>query len=414
MDPLVKEYLKTSSFQRLEDEHGVCARASSDGNKFSLNYDQILVKSGDKLAEQCRGMVIRPTQFNIAVFGDAWKQATVGEIEVLAWPMDRFYNHGDIAGTEIDWADPKLKVLEKLDGTMVVVYWDPLKQRWHAATRSVPEADLPIYPGHMEIGNATFADLFWRANYETWVDASSLEVGSMVSQEQFRETCEETYDKRLTYVFELTTPWNRVVVKYDVPRITLLAVRNLETGRELDPETNRQAYMPLPQSWSLRDPASLVAFVDQADPAKLEGAVAVSGTFGRLKIKNKSWVLSSKAKDLVTVSRRSALEAIIMEKIDDVIPLLEKDVGAELLRMQGALAQYCKTVDNNFARFKHMANGSRKLFAEQVMLSGDWTPAYFNLWENKSPNALAWVKTMCERGKLSSSSLDVLLSKLAV
>lgn len=411
MDLLVIEYLKTHSFQQLEDTHGVCARPSTDRSKYSLNYDQILVKSGDKLAEQCRGLIIRPWAWTVTT-GDEWKDHIVGDVDVLARPMDRFYNHGDTAGAQIDWSDPKLKVLEKLDGTMIIMYWDPLKQQWCAGTRSVPEADLPIRAGHMEIGDMTFAELFWRANYETseaWIRDNH---GTHEDFETFKTSCEDWYNKKWTYVFELTTPWNRVVVRYNEPRITLLAIRETATGRELDPVDHGVVYIPLPESWSLRDPIALAAFIDQADPAKLEGAVVVSSSFSRLKVKNKSWILSSKAKDLVTVSRRSALEAIILEKIDDIIPLLEKDVGDELLRMQSALARYCKVVDGNFAQFKEMASGSRKLFAEQVMLSGDWTPAYFNLWENKSPNALAWVKSMCERGKLSSSSLDTLLSKL--
>lgn len=410
MDPLVKEYLKSHTFQQLEDDHGVCARLSSDGTKVSLNYDQLLVKDGDRLAEQCRGMVIRPTEWpRIASTGEGWKDQTVGDVSVLGWPMDRFYNLGDTNGADVDWSDPRLRVNEKLDGTMMVLYWDPLHIKWCAATRSVPDADLPIHKDHMEIGDMTFADLFWKANYETWLAAIHPIVQSF---ENFRTDCEASYDRRLTYVFELTSQWNRVVVKYDVPRVTLLAIRNTDTGRELDPLTNGQAYMPVPQSWSLRDPDALVAFLDGADPAKLEGAVVIDGRFRRTKVKNKAWVLSSKAKDLVTVSRRSALEAIIMERIDDVIPLLEKDVADELLRMKDALVGYCRSIDDRFARFRDSAAGSRKEFAGYVVSSGDWTPAYFQLWEKKSPNALAWVRATCGRGRLSTGSLDVLLGKL--
>jgi len=414
MNLLVTEYLKEHTFQQLEDEHGVCARPSSDGSKFSCNYDQILARSGDALAGQCRGLVIRPRAWReLAAMGDGRKNCVVGESTVLARPMDRFYNHGDASAAGVDWSDPKLRVLEKLDGTMVVVYWDPMKAVWCAGTRSVPEADLPIRSGHMEIGDMTFADLFWLANYET-AKAYVLDRSGSCERtlEEFRRTCDRTYNREWTYVFELTSQWNRVIVKYDVPRITLLAVRETQTGREFDPATHGQAYMPLPRSWPLRDPAALAAFVDQADPSKLEGAVVIDSHFRRLKVKNKAWVLSSKAKDLVTVSRRSALEAIIVGTIDDVVPLLDADVSAELLKMQADLVSYCQSIDANFVRFRDAACGSRKAFAEQVTLSGDWTPAYFNLWEGKSTSALGWVRSMAERGKLSASSLDVLLARM--
>ena len=162
--PLICEYLLTHTLQQLEDDHGVCARPNKTLDKIGLNYDQFLVKNGDKLAEQCRGLILRPladlTEGNL-------KSRVVGETHVLAWPMNRFYNHGDFNEAPISWSDHGLRVLEKLDGTMIVMYWDPKYNKFCTATRSVPEADLPIKQGHLEIGDATFSDLFWRAYHET-------------------------------------------------------------------------------------------------------------------------------------------------------------------------------------------------------------------------------------------------------
>lgn len=438
MEPLVKAYLKTHSFQNLEDDHGVCARFSTDGTKVSLNYDQILVKNGDLLAEQCRGMVVRPTQFDRFVFGDDWKLPPVGNVDVVAWPMNRFYNHGDAAQADVDWSDPQLRVYEKLDGTMMVVYWDASKARWHAGTRSVPEADLPIRVGHMEIGDMTFSELFFRALRETreavegrvlgW--ATCALCGVIRNEAAHPDLPCPTDDrsphvwhvdpdkvvhlnKELTYVFELTTPYNRIVVKYDEPRVTLLAARHTATGRELSIEELNLPHVPRPQTWaSLHEPVALAAFVNSSDPASLEGAVVCDSRFRRVKVKNKSWVLSSKAKDLVTVSRRSALEAILQGKVDDVLPLVEKDIAEQLESMRRATRDYFKQVDNNFVDWKLRSNGSRKEFASLVMGSGDWTPAYFNLWEGRSASALEWATTMSEAGKLSAGSLDIILSKL--
>lgn len=413
MDLLVKAYLKNHSFQQLEDEHGVCARPNARGDKFSLNYDQILVKNGDKVAEQCRGLVVRPTQFDIHMFGDAWKMATVGEVDVLAWPMNRFYNHGDTNGADIDWSDPDLRVYEKLDGTCMIVYWDALHGRWHAGTRSVPEADLPIRKDHMEIGDMTFSELFFVALRKTREAAE----GKALEWEPSDFDKVVHLNKELTYVFELTTPYNRIVVKYDEPRVTLLAARHTASGQEQAIESLRLQHVNRPKTWELRSAAALDAFVNSADPALLEGAVVCvpkGDSFARLKVKNKAWVLSSKAKDLVTVSRRSAVLAIIKGEIDDVLPLVEPDIRAELVRMTEAMAVYFKSIDANFAEFKAKANGDRKAFALQVTSSGDWTPAYFNMWEGRAPTALQWAQNMAAAKKLADSSLDVILGKLGV
>ena len=394
--PLIVEYLKTHSFQQLEDEHGVCARFSSDGSKCSLNYDQILVKNGDPFAEQCRGMVIRPLQFKIHIFGDNWKNAIVGDVKVIAWPMNRFYNHGDISAAQVNWSDPDLRVYEKLDGTMIVMYWDEHQNKWHAATRAVPEADLPIRKDHLEIGDMTFSELFWKA---------------LASATNSPEFC--FANKDLTYVFELTSPFNRIVVKYDKPQATLLAIKHTSSGNELNIDDHPLAnVVPTPKTWALHSAAALDAFVNSADPSQLEGAVVCDSLFNRLKVKNKTWVLSSRAKDLVTVSRRSAIEAIIQNKIDDVIPLVEKDIADELLRMQNNLRSYLKQVNANFCEWKERAAGDRKTFAQIVSSSGDWATPYFQLLDGKAPDALSWAVAMSEAGKLPARSLDVLLEKI--
>lgn len=413
--PLVIEYLRTHSLQQLEDEHGVCARPSAGGDKFSLNYDQILVKNGDPVAEQCRGMVIRPgnvwfqdaMQTSFREGSDKWKNC-MGPWEVLAWPMNRFYNHGDPAGADVDWSDPGLRVYEKLDGTMMVVYWDPLQGRWHAGTRSVPEADLPICKGHMEIGDMTFSELFFKALRET---REAVE-GKPLDREPTDFDDVLHLNKELTYVFELTTPYNRVVVKYGESRVTLLAARHTATARELPIESLRLQHVNHPKTWDLRSAAALSAFVNSADPSMLEGAVVCDSQFRRLKVKNKAWVLLSKAKDLVTVSRRTALLAIVNGDIDDVIPIVEKNIADELRRMQSALRDYMLSIDRNFNAFKAKAAGSRKDFALMVTSSGDWTPPYFNMWEGRVITAFEWVVTAAANGKLSDGTLDAILRRL--
>lgn len=410
MQPLIVEYLTCHSFQQLEDDHGVVARFSKDGSKASLNYDQIMAKSGDPVAEQCRGMVIRPTQFDKHVFGDGWKVPVVGRVEVVAWPMSRFYNHGDPAAAQLDWDDPGLKVYEKVDGTCIILYWDNVKGQWCAATRSVCEADLPINLHDMLIGDTTFAQLFLRALVQTREELSGKPVDwSVDGPDKVIHL-----SKELTYVFELVSPHNQIVVVYPEPRVYLLAARRTATGQEVDIDAVRMEHVRRPRTWEIRDAGTLAAFVDSADPSQLEGAVVRDSLFRRVKVKNKTYVLAHRAKDTVTSSVRNALETVIRDKADDVIPLVPTDVADRLRSMQVAFGAYCRTIDERVAAFRTEAAGNRKRYAEQVNLSGDWGAPYFNLYEGKAANAREWFTSMCERGKLSPSSLDTILSKLGL
>lgn len=426
MQPLVIEYLREHTLAQLEEEHGVCARPNARGDKFSLNYDQIRAKGGNLITDQCRGMVVRRTDFNEksstrgpidlaeALRKDApWRHVVMPRLEVLAWPMCRFYNFGDGHVAQLDWNDPRLRVYEKVDGTCIITYWDPLHGAWHCATRSVPEADLPIRGDSLEIGDMTFAQLFLKALVATREEVSGKPVDWPVDGPDKVVHL----NKEVTYVFELVSRHNQVVVDYPDPRVYLLAARHLPTGCEIPIEEIRMEHVRRPRTWPLRDAVSVGAFVNAAAPVELEGAVACvpnGPSFDRMKIKNLGYVLAHRSKDTVTASPRNALEAIITERIDDVVPLVPKEVGDKMLQMQAAYAQLCKDIDSNFARFSALAAGERKLFAQQVIASGDWPPPHFNMWEGRADNAHAWIKSAREKGKLSDSALDVILARMAV
>jgi len=351
-------------------------------------------------------------QFSLQNGDGKWKDC-YGPWDVLAWPMHRFYNHGDPSAADIDWSHPTLKVYEKVDGTCIILYWDPMHEKWHCGTRSVPEADLPIQVNHMEIGDMTFSQLFLKALIATREELS----GKPVDWEVTGPDKVIHLNKELTYVFELVSPYNQIVVTYPASRAYLLAARHTKTGKELPIETLRLEHVRRPKTWEIRDVAALSCFVDSASPAELEGAVVcvqVGDAFKRQKVKNKTYVLAHKSKDTVMSSQRNALEAVIREKVDDIVPLVPREVQDKLLRMQFAFGQYCKDIDKRAEDFRAEANGSRKHYASLVTTCGDWTAPYFNLWENRAKNAREWFSSVCANGKLSDSSLDTILSKLTL
>ena len=308
--PLVIEYLKTHTVEQLEEEHGVNARPSRDHEKLILNYDQLLIKNGDVLAEQCRGLVVRPQNQSYIVgareaeiariaageplANARWRKIIVGPVDVVAWPMCRFYNHGDFAAAKVNWDDPDLRVYEKLDGTCCILYWDEKQEQWCVATRSVPEADLPINCDDLTIGKMTFSELFWRSFEET--SRGNGNIG------WDRDWAKQYLGRNNTYVFELTSPHNRVVVQYDSSFVTLIAVRSLVNFKEIPVEHAIITEIPLPRSLPRRDPNAVHAFVEQSNPIELEGAVVCDTNFNRLKIKSTAWGLASRLKSSVTVS----------------------------------------------------------------------------------------------------------------
>lgn len=388
MLPLVVEYLKTHTFAQLEDEHGVTHRLSNDRHKASLNYDSIICRSGERLSGECRGLVV--TVRDNYVDGEV-----VGDVNVLARPMDRFYNHGDPSGAPVDFDDPELAVLEKLDGTMCELYHDG--REWCVATRSMPDADLPIKQDHITIGNMTFAGLFWQA----------LNITSRGRSVDMLKHC----DVDVTYVFELTSPYNRVIVAYDQPMVTLLTARNRITGIESYPE-DVYGYVNTPKRYNAKNIDDLIAFVNDHDPTTLEGVVVIDSKHRRLKVKSFNWCFASKTKFELTATRRNMVRLILSKKLDDIAPNLDDEINDALKKMQSQIVAYARELDEKFAEFHELAAGDRKAFALSVNASTDvWRTVMFALYTGNVPSALRWFEHNMANGS-SKTFVDQLLKAI--
>ena len=78
------------------------------------------------------------------------------------------------------------------------------------ATSGTPDAS-----GQVNMGEITFADLFWRTMHRMKLSVPEPNAHTN-TLERMRDYC---------FSFELTTPWNRVVVPHKEEKLTLIGVR---------------------------------------------------------------------------------------------------------------------------------------------------------------------------------------------
>lgn len=313
---LVQQYLQTHSLDDLARDHGVYARVAA--HKFSLNYDQIEARDSDPIAQECRGLVLSAADDRTVSLSEI-----VGDTKVLARTMRRFFNYGQEAAANVDFDHADTRIYEKLDGTLCIVYFDAVMAKWCVATRSVPNADLPIDG----FGQRTFTDLFWIALQRCSKDHSVQGAAG------YRILAYA--DPRLTYCFELTTPENQVVVRYDDYAVTLLSVVDTQTGVEHLPDVYGKLFsVDVPVTHRLGSVAELLDFVSDRDPSAFEGVVVCDPQFNRVKVKSAGYLAFNKIKDNVLKSPRSLLEVILLEKLDDVSVVLtqpQKEHAAKVL-----------------------------------------------------------------------------------
>lgn len=405
---LVQQYLMNHTLSDLEREHGIKFRPC--GHKVTLNYDQIEAKDDDHIAQECRGLILAPLSGKVAT------DVPLGATVVLCRPFHRFFNLGQPAAAAVDMDHPDTRFYEKLDGTLTLLYFDsmmPWKSNgeWHVATRSVSEADLPIDG----FGDYTFRTLFEKAV----LDTTGMNFDSFVRY----------LDVNCTYIFELTTPLNRIVVDYQNYGIHLLGARVNTTGVEFDPVKIAPALgVPHAPVFRFGNIQEMVDFVSSRDPKAHEGVVVCDSSYRRVKVKNPGYLALNKVRDSVMNSPRGLVELILLDKLDDALPLFPAHIQDRGIKLRGSfgdlIRSYRETYENclgNVASWNEEQGWihekgfkeHRKMFALAVQASGGWMAPMMDQYQGRCDSLMGWILNKRQvDGGWSNGFLDGVLSQI--
>ena len=233
-----------------------------DGPLASLKYNQIESPMHEPIVQQCRGMVV-----------------DVDARRVLAWPYNKFWNHGEALADPIDWSTARVQ--EKLDGSLMILHH--FAGDWRVASSGHPTAG-----GSFGAEDYTFRDAFWQVAIDLEVDTRAL-------------------DRDTTYMLELCHAPNRVVVRHDRPRLVMHGARNMLTGRELN-RVELEAFADGARCEAVTEfPIGTIdaclSAAEALDPIKQEGFVVVDANFHRVKIKSPRYVMLHHMKGEATPRR---------------------------------------------------------------------------------------------------------------
>lgn len=223
--------------------------AVRDGDLVSLKYNQIESPMHESIVQQCRGMVV-----------------DVARGQVLAWPYNKFWNHGEALAAPIDWSTARVQ--EKLDGSLMILHRHD--GEWQVASSGHPTAG-----GSFGSDERTFRDAFWQT-----IRGLGITVGVL--------------DPDATYMLELCDAPNRIVVQHERPRLVLHGARWLITGEEFRPAAlahdARESGLELVREFPIASITDCLTAAEALDPIRQEGFVVVDGAFNRVKIKSPRYV----------------------------------------------------------------------------------------------------------------------------
>lgn len=216
-----------------------------------FNYQLWNSDLGDPMVQECRGIILEEGSWKIVCRG-----------------FDKFFNYGEAHAANIDWETTRVQT--KVDGSILKCYY--YNGQWRVATNGMINAfEVMAVSAHQENNTVatTFGDLFRQC-----AKNQSLNLGLL--------------DKNNTYIFELTTPYNEQVIKYNKSAIWHIGTRSNITGEEFNIDIGIQK----PEEWEFQTLDDVVAVASRFKDEQ-EGFVAVDGNYNRVKIKSPYYVATS-------------------------------------------------------------------------------------------------------------------------
>ena len=266
-------------------------------------------------------------------------------LEVACWPFNRFYNSYEEAAREdlenFDWNN--CRVEEKIDGSIVKLFWNRYSGKWQWATNGcIDAADADTVSGE------SFLDVIKQAyNYNQIVF--------------------ESLDEEMTYIFELVSPLQQIVIYYPKTLLYHIGTRNITTGEE----DWRYIGILHPEIYQLNtlDDCLSAANKLNADETQVggEGFVVVDKDWRRLKIKSPEYVAAHKIMSNHNINKEHIIEMIkkYPHEIDDIcvafpyLAVYYRYYQFRMIELEYDVDRYITYVRNLYDEF----NGDRKAVA---------------------------------------------------
>jgi hypothetical protein len=350
----VIKYLEEHSIEKLKEEFSITVREYDD--RYALNYNQIESPRFHPIVDECRGLIL-DKDFN-----------------VLCRSFQRFYNLGEgtnnkgfsvrtpsFEGEVIkEMKIEEARILHKMDGSLINFYYDYINGKWQHATRGTAfaEGDTGF--------DITFSKLVEKAeSYESILEYLNGHI---------------SYTMGNTFIFELTSPYNRIVTPYDKIELTLLAIKCNENGEEANPidiaDIADSMGCPSPKAYSVSSFESLLELVENF-PSLQEGVVlswfdSENYKINRLKLKNTKYCAIHNMRSNGQISPKRVLILVGNNEQHEYLSYFEDDKPFFDL-VQNSLDEYKKVNLEFYSSIKDIEE--QKDFALKVQANKDCHPA---------------------------------------
>lgn len=348
-----------------------------------FKYSQFDSDFMNPLVRECRGIILDEDTF-----------------DVVSYAFDKFGNYGEPYCPEIDWKTAR--VGEKIDGSLCkfVKFQDG---NLLVSTNGSIDAFKAGLQDQIGCPYSTFGELVAEA-----VRVEAARRNMPASDGKFAWLA-DMLEPGYTYMFELTSPYNKIVVPQTETRLNFLGCRNNETFEEI-------YFTDHPLAGVFRTPkvfplGSLEECVSAAKELTLdhEGYVVCDAAFNRVKVKSPLYVSAHYMRsDDGSLSHRRAAELIKENQTDEFLTYFP-EFKADFDKMRAALDAYAAGIDSAFNALTALGMPTRKEQAAWIMSNAkEISGCLFKMLDGKVPNGHDWVYALTA-DKMADILKDALL-----
>jgi tRNA splicing ligase len=284
-----------------------------------FNYNQLSSDFSNEIVCEARGIIFKEGEWEYPV----------------CHAFDKFFNYGQDCCDELDWGS--VTVSEKIDGSIMKLWC--YNDCWHLSTNGLIDAETASIG---DVRKDNFAQIFWEAL--GWRMPGGWKDMLSVFTDWFNGLNPEC-----TYIFELVSPYTRVVIPYKTADIYFLGARNNKTNQQYGCDLNTAIELGVsalhrPKLYQLNTMEQIIAAANEL-PWDNEGYVCYDNNFNRCKIKSPRYVMAHFARNNNVITRWHLIDIILKGEMEE-FKIYASDYADEINYTKKMMDEFITCVDN--------------------------------------------------------------------
>lgn len=345
-------------------------------NLILFKYSQVDSDMSIGLVRECRGLILDEDT-----------------LEPVCVPFFKFFNAGETYADDLDWSTAWTS--EKLDGSICKVV--RLGNDILVSTNGVIDAFKAPVQDQIGCVGQTFGSLFQDgvANaMKKYTHGKACFDWFVPPLEWLKSLIEEGH----TYMFELTSPFNKVVVTWRETMVHFIGCRNNRTGQELKFFEHPLAkYFHTPEIFHLRNLSECREAAEKFD-CNHEGFVVCDKNFRRLKVKSTVYCSLHHMKNNGVLSFERGIDIVRGNELDEVLAYFP-EFGDHLNKIKADFDKMKETLFSAWDRFASIKDTLPNRKEQALVITskdyfGKFSGVGFALLDGKIGSVEEWLKNV--------------------